>query len=77
MIILYIDSQVDIGNPPESEYMEAEKGGRRMKPVYIHEKKVNAAGGLFSRRNNIFGGGYNVRYSNPVEIIFSAFFLLL
>ena len=28
-----------------------------MKPVYIHEKKVNAAGGLFSRRNNIFGGG--------------------
>lgn len=48
-----------------------------MKPVYIHGEKVNAAGGLFSRRNNIFGGGYNVRYSNPVEIIFSAFFLLL
>ena len=56
MITLYIDSQADTGNPPEFGYMEAEKGGRRMKPVYIHGEKVNAAGGLFSRRNNIFGG---------------------
>lgn len=48
-----------------------------MKPVCIHGKKLNTAGRSRLTRNNIFGGGYNVKYSSPVEIIFPALFLLL
>lgn len=48
-----------------------------MKFMRMYGRKMSPAWKLSECRNNIFGGGYNVRFSNPSGIIFSAFFLLL
>lgn len=45
-----------------------------MKSVYIQQRKMNPAGKLSMPQNNIFGGGYSVRYFNSSGIVYPAFF---
>lgn len=48
-----------------------------MKFMRMYERKIGPARKLCEYRNNIFGGGYNVRFSDLSEIIFPVLFLRL